>query len=119
MPCLVIVMADDKNHAFDKDDVIDVLPYDSHVGSKVHNNPLFKIIKLPDTDQQEAEALLEPERDVLMEVVKQRAKKLSVDDLSASVKVGAEPTIDRASLIQRTITKPVKIIEQPAEVVVG
>lgn len=101
------------NHSFEVDEVIDVIETGVDVGTKIRNNPKFKIIQ-SDIPYDEAMSLMEPEYDIFMNAVKQRSKSLQTRDLLAK-----EIEMDRSEVIERTIVKVPETFEQTEDVIVG
>ena len=113
MPCQIILMDQNDNHAFEVDEVITVLQVGVEPGKKIRNNPKFKIIQ-SDIDFEDAQSLLEPEYDIFMNAVKDRSKTLYTRDL-----LQKELDLNKHEVINRTVIKEPEMFEQKKDVIVG
>ena len=103
MSCQIILMDVDGNHAFEIDEVIDIIPVDVHPGTAVLLNPIFKVIQ-SDMDIEEAQVLLQPEYDIFMNPVKQRDKILYTRDILAKEIESNRTCVTRATSSPPTST---------------
>ena len=113
MSCQIILMDVDGNHAFEVDEVIDVIATGIHPGTAVLSNPIFKVIQ-SDMDIEEAAVLMTPEYDIFMNLVKQRDKILYTRDILAK-----EIEMQKAEVITRIVLKEPESFEQMEDVIVG
>jgi hypothetical protein len=113
MGCQIILMDVNNNHAFEVDEVVDVLKIGVNPGTSVIDNPKFKIIQ-SDIDYDEAQSLLEPEYDIFKNAVKNRSKTLYTRDL-----LQKELNMDRQEVVNRVVVKEPETSEQAEDMVVG
>ena len=113
MSCQIILMDQNNNHMFEVDEVIDVVPTGVNLGSKVYNNPKFKIIQ-SDMPMEEAKILLESERNIMGDVVHLRLHNLLTRDIEEK-----ETSLNRDEVLSRVETKESETYEQTEDIIIG